>query len=121
MRISLARAFRVTIVAASLSLAGLSTATLTPQASAAANNQGLNGGWVVGDTGAVSFPHSLPSQMPIMREAGAGWVRMNFRLGNCYRDWTTPIDQAGVNDPNRNCDPLLMGHTALQAYDSAVD
>ena len=40
-----------------------------------------------------------------MRGAGAGWVRINFRLGACYRDWTS----IGCN-----------GRTALDAYDDIV-
>jgi hypothetical protein len=95
------------------------TTLAVPMPAAAASNQGLNGGWVVGDTGAVSFPHSLPSQLPIMQEAGAGWVRVNFRLGDCYRSWTDPITTRDV--AQRGCDPLLVGHTALQAYDVAID
>jgi hypothetical protein len=59
--------------------------------------QGLQGGWTVGDSGTVSFPHSLSSQLPIVQAAGAGWVRINFRLGACDRNWTTPVADLLVN------------------------
>jgi hypothetical protein len=88
-------------------------------AAAAPSGQGLVGGWGVGDTGVVSFPHSLQSQLPIMHEAQAGWVRINFRLGNCYQTWTTPVSTSDVNV--HGCDPGLVGQTALQAYDEVVN
>jgi hypothetical protein len=69
-------------------------------------DQGLQGGWAVDDGGNVVFYDSVYSQLPLMRQAGAGWVRINFRLGGCYSDWTTP----GCN-----------GRTALQAYDDVVN
>jgi hypothetical protein len=81
--------------------------------------QGLQGGWTVGDSGTLSFPHSLSSQLPIMRAAGAGWVRINFRLGACYRTWTTPVAQMDVHPDG--CDSSVVGKTALDAYDSVVD
>jgi hypothetical protein len=40
-----------------------------------------------------------------MQQAGAGWVRINFRLGSCFTDWTSP----GCN-----------GKTALATYDQVV-
>jgi hypothetical protein len=73
-------------------------------AQAAGNhNQGLSGGWAIDDNGAVVFPHSLDRQLGLMQNAGAGWVRINFRLGSCYADWTS----IGCN-----------GTTALQQYDN---
>src|SRR6185437_12738881 len=45
------------------------------------------------------------SRMPSMALAGAGWVRINFRLGACFSNWTT----VGCN-----------GQTALQSYDQVV-
>ena len=75
-------------------------------AQAAGNhNQGLTGGWAIDDNGAVVFPHSLDRQLGLMQKAGAGWVRINFRLGSCYADWTS----IGCN-----------GKTALQQYDQLV-
>jgi hypothetical protein len=71
----------------------------------AQGDQGLQGGWAVDDAGNVVFVHSVADQLPLMRQAGAGWVRINFRLGACYSNWTTP----GCN-----------GRTALQAYDDVV-
>ncbi len=70
-----------------------------------AGNQGLVGGWMINDSGDVRFPHSTASQLPLMQEAGAGWIRIGFRLGSCYRDWTSP----GCN-----------GVTALQQYDQVI-
>lgn len=74
---------------------------------AAAGNQGLQGGWAIDDGGNVAFPHSVKNQLPLMVDAGAGWVRVNFRLGGCYANWadigcngvaaTAPYD-AVVND-----------------------
>jgi hypothetical protein len=68
-------------------------------------NQGLQGGWVINDGGGVNFPHALQNQLALMQEAAAGWVRMGFRLGSCYSDWTSN----GCN-----------GVTALQQYDQVV-
>ncbi len=53
-------------------------ATLS-EAIAALGNQGLQGGWVISDNGDV-----LKSPFPAIQEAGAGWVRIGFRLGGCY-------------------------------------
>jgi hypothetical protein len=69
-------------------------------------NQGLQGGWAVDDGGNAVFYHSVYDQLTLMRQAGAGWVRINFRLGACYPDWTS-----------RGCN----GRTALQAYDEVVN
>jgi hypothetical protein len=76
-----------------------------PALAQAQGDQGLQGGWAVGDDGSVDFTHGVAQQAPIMRQAGAGWVRINFRLGACYQDWTS-----------RGCN----GRTALQAYDDVV-
>ena len=71
-----------------------------------AGNQGLVGGWVINNSGDVSFPHSTESQLPLMQEAGAGWIRIGFRLGSCYSDWTSN----GCN-----------GVTALHQYDQVIN
>jgi hypothetical protein len=79
---------------------------VTPsEAIAALGNQGLQGGWVISNSGDIHFLHSLQSQLPAIQEAGAGWVRIGFRLGDCYRDWITP----GCN-----------GTTALHQYDQVI-
>ena len=67
---------------------------------------GIHGGWGLDEWGEIAFPHSLLTQAPLIQETGAGWVRINFRLGRTYADWTTP-------GPN--------GRTALQQYDRVVD
>jgi hypothetical protein len=77
-----------------------SIAAVVPQA-----DQGLDGGWAIDDGGNVDFVHSLSSSLPTIYSAGAGWVRVVFRLGACYSNWTS----VGCN-----------GRTALQAYDTVV-
>lgn len=69
-------------------------------------NQGLQGGWAINDNGGLTFPHALQNQLPLIASAGAGWVRINFRLGSCYSNWTA----AGCN-----------GSTALEQYDILVN
>lgn len=69
-------------------------------------NQGLQGGWAIDNNGNISFPHSLKTQLPLIQEAKAKWIRINFRLGSCFTDWTT----VGCN-----------GSTALIQYDSLVN
>jgi len=88
-----------------VALVSLFTVLQVPDDALAQTGQGLQGGWAVGDLGDVVFPHSLADQLPLIQQAGAGWVRINFRLGNCFQDWTTP----GCN-----------GQTALQVYDDVV-
>jgi hypothetical protein len=63
-------------------------------------------GWAIDDHANVDFAFSTLKSFSFMQEAGAGWVRIGFRLGNYYQDWVTP----GVN-----------GLTALQRYDVVVD
>jgi hypothetical protein len=66
---------------------------------------GLQGGWAVDEGGNTAFPFSVRSALPLMRQAGATWVRINFRLGGGYRSWT------GLG---------AGGRTALAAYDEVV-
>lgn len=89
-----------------LLLAGLLGRPSAPALAQSQGDQGLQGGWAVDDSGNTVFYHSVYEQLPLMRQAGAGWVRINFRLGNCYANWTSP----GCN-----------GRTALQAYDDVVN
>jgi hypothetical protein len=77
-----------------------------PVAWTAEENQGLQGGWAIDDRGNVRFFSSFSIHNPIMHEAEAGWVRVNFRLGACFRDWTS----VGCN-----------GRTAIQSYDEVLD
>ncbi len=54
---------------------------VTPsEAIAALGNQGLQGGWVISNSGDINFLHSLKSQLPATQEAGAGWLRIGFRI-----------------------------------------
>lgn len=63
-------------------------------AQAEQGDQGLQGGWAVDNSGNINFLHSVSTQLPVMQQAGAGWVRINFRLGGCFNDWDSP----GCND-----------------------
>src|SRR4051812_39102182 len=64
----------------------LSTALPT---SAIQRNQGLQGGWAVDPIGHINFPHSIMSELPYMQQAGSGVLRLNFRLNECFTDWTS--------------------------------
>ena len=75
-------------------------------AGAAQGSQGIQGGWPVDNSGNVVFSKSVLVTLPLMQEAGAGWVRINFRLGECFSNWTS----TGCN-----------GKTALATYDQVVD
>ena len=74
-------------------------------AQAAQGTHALQGGQPIDDNGNVRFAQSPSSQFPLIWDAGADWVRINFRLGKCYSDWTA----VGCN-----------GKTALQVYDEVV-
>ena len=96
------------------SLAALLTVAVTaviglPPASAAQAQQGLQGGWAIDDSGHVNFPHSVMSELPYMQQAGAGVLRLNFRLGACFSTWT----KAGCATAD--------GSTALAVYDQVVN
>jgi hypothetical protein len=80
-------------------------------ASPAQGHQGLQGGWAVNDSGQIQFTHSLSSEYAFMQQAGAGWVRVNFRLGACFSDWTTPTT---------TCQSTAAGATATAIYDTIV-
>lgn len=79
-------------------------------AQVSAGGQGLQGGWAVNDQGRIGFEHSVSSQFDAMQQAGAGWVRINFRLGACFRDWTARTRCSGAD-----------GRTALEVYDRVVE
>lgn len=80
--------------------------SVAPTGRVAAQRQGLQAGWAVDDRGNVHFTSSFSLHNPVMHEAEAGWVRLNFRLGACFQDWTS----VGCN-----------GRTALATYDEVVD
>jgi aryl-phospho-beta-D-glucosidase BglC (GH1 family) len=84
---------------------GLSKILVPSPNDVAQGNQGLQGGWAVDNKGGISFIHSLTSQYGWFQQAGAGWVRINFRLGSCFTNWTS----LGCN-----------GKTALATYDQVV-
>ncbi len=98
-------AILATIVAVMVALAATPQAE-SRQADIVQGNQGIQGGWPVDDQGRVDFAKSVMATLPLMQEAGAGWVRINFRLGGCFTNWTS----IGCN-----------GKTALATYDQVVD
>ena len=80
-------------------------------ATAGPGRNGLQGGWAVDDIGHINFVHSLSLQFGFIQQAGAGWVRINFRLGQCFADWTSP---------SAIC-PDADSPTALGIYDQVID
>jgi hypothetical protein len=79
--------------------------SLLPAAEAAQGSQGLQDGWAVGDQGQITGGQLLSDEVGYMQQAGAGWARVNFRLGQCFSNWTA----LGCN-----------GQTALQTYDQVL-
>jgi hypothetical protein len=65
-------------------------------------NQGLQDGWAIDDECRVLFSAGVAAKM---REAGAGWVRINFRLGSS-ENWTET--------------DTCSGSSALDLYDQVV-
>jgi hypothetical protein len=88
----------------------LATSPSSAVAAAGQGRQGLQGGWAVDDLGHINFVHSLSLQFGFIQQAGAGWVRINFRLGKCFADWTTPSDVC----------PDADAPTALGIYDQVI-
>jgi hypothetical protein len=76
-----------------------------PTAEAAQGNQGLQDGWAVGDKGEITGGQLLSDELGSIQAAGAGWVRVNFRLGQCFTTWTS----TGCN-----------GKSAIQTYDQVL-
>ena len=70
------------------------------------HKHGLDGGWALDDAGEYDFPLSLYRKIPLIVQANAAWVRLNFRLGAHYQDWTTPDSR---------------GKSALDQYDVVVN
>jgi hypothetical protein len=79
--------------------------SLLPTAEAAQGTQGLQDGWAVGDQGQINGGQLLSDEVGYMQQVGAGWVRVNFRLGQCFSNWNS----VGCN-----------GQTALQTYDQVL-
>jgi hypothetical protein len=66
-------------------------------------NQGLQYGAVIDNAGNILFTDTVAAQIAA---SGAGWIRINFRLGNGYfLDWT---------------DTSKHGYSALSRYDTIV-
>lgn len=101
------------LILALVSVASLAAAVGSPppaslSAQVTTGSQGIVSGWVIDDQGRVDFPGSRVGLFSAMREAGAGWVRIELRLGPCFADWTSP-----------GCD-TAQGPNALSVYDLAI-
>jgi hypothetical protein len=93
------------VLAAAILIASVPLEAARASYALAQGDQGLNGGWAIDDNGNLAFTHSLTSTLPVIHQAGAGWVRIVFRLGRCYSNWTSP----GCN-----------GRRALDVHDQVV-
>src|SRR5689334_15551280 len=101
---------RFRFLAAAVSSTVLLVAAAVPTLAAVRQgHQGLQAGWAIDPGGHVNFPHSVSSELPYMQQAGAGVLRLNLRLGDCFADWTS-TGCAGADGPN-----------ALAVYDIVVD
>jgi hypothetical protein len=77
---------------------------LVPQQTARAAPRlamGLQDGWAIGDGGDIIFDKQIAQEI---RQTGAGWVRIHFRLGP-FPNWT---------------DTSKFGYSALDLYDQVV-
>jgi hypothetical protein len=75
-----------------------------PAVAVSAGNQGLQYGAVIDDTGNILITDEALDRLAA---SGAGWIRINFRLGNGYfLDWT---------------DRTAHGYSALDRYDIIVN
>jgi hypothetical protein len=96
-----------------------STPVATPPAQAADTfKQGLQDGWSLSDSGVQCCGQLLLEELPKMAEVGSRQLRVNLRLGACFRDWTTPVTSKDVT--TRGCDPSVVGKTAVGAYDPVL-
>src|SRR6266496_4861673 len=76
----------------------------TPSATLPRANQGLQYGAVIDNTGHILLHDEALS---LMAQAGAGWIRINFRLGiGSFLDWT---------------ETTTYGYSSLSLYDTIVD
>jgi hypothetical protein len=89
-------------------------------AAAAQGNQGLQDGWAIDNDGKFTGGLHLlaDGEFTYMKNAGAGWTRINFRLGNCYHDWTTPVPQSAID--SGLCHPSTLNRTAADQYVEVV-
>lgn len=65
--------------------------------------QGLQPGAPMGDRGEIYFTSDVAAKIA---GSGAAWVRLNFRLGPNFKDWT---------------ETETFGHSAVSRYDAIVD
>ncbi len=106
------------VAAATLSLLVSSS---PPASWAAQGNQGLQDGWAIDNDGKYSGGLHLlaDGQFAFMKSAGAGWARINFRLGDgCFNDWTTPVPQEAIE--GGKCHPSTLNKTAADQYVQVV-
>src|ERR687885_96279 len=77
--------------AAVATLLGLAAVVLSlaPPAEAVQGDQGLQDGWAVGDHGEITGGQLLSDELGSIQQAGAGWVRVNFRLPGCFTNWSS--------------------------------
>ncbi len=90
-----------------LLLVGLMPNVLVPASPVAAittGNQGIQYGAVMDDNGKILLTDEAIDKLAA---SGAGWLRINFRLGNGYfLDWT---------------DTTVHGYSALSVYDTIIN
>ena len=95
--------YRITTLVFSISLIVLLLIMGPGQALAVSQgNQGLQDGWAIDDEGKVLFTNDVAAKIA---EAGAGWVRINFRLDG-FQDWT---------------ETTTFEYSAISLYDQVVD
>ena len=66
-------------------------------------HKGLQPGAPMGDNGEIFFTSQVAAKIA---QAGANWVRLNFRLGPNFKDWT---------------ETQTLGFSALSRYDTIID
>ena len=76
-------------------------ATSEPPAPPTKDGQGLQFGRAIDDHGQILLTDQVAK---LIADSGARWIRINFRLGSHFPDWTTPVG----------------GVTALNVYDQVV-
>src|SRR5262245_21648270 len=97
-----ARSWALVLALASFTISGLPFPSTT--AAVARGNQGLQYGAAIDNSGNILLTDEALDKLAA---SGAGWLRINFRLGNGYfLDWT---------------DTAAHGYSALSRYDVVVD
>ena len=55
---------------------------------------------------------AVPSPCPLIQEAGAGWIRINFRL-DCFQDWEDAACVEGGESAKATYDGIVNEARAL--------